>query len=109
MGGGGGMDSAPEQPWVPECTRLVAEFNEISVEAFRQEWGEGEDISMAVMQMQPTGDDIQLDIGPRGVYLVDKATGLVYKISSNGRIYYHKCVGHVTSINGKELFHQQWW
>ncbi|MBI3327261.1 MAG: hypothetical protein HYZ81_11240 [Nitrospinae bacterium] len=103
------MDSTPQQPWGPECTRLVAEFNEMSVEAFRQEWGEGEDISIAMMQMQSTRDDIQLDIGPRAVYLVENATGLVYKISSGGRISYHKCVGHVASINGKELFRQQWW
>ncbi|MBI3325862.1 MAG: hypothetical protein HYZ81_04065 [Nitrospinae bacterium] len=99
----------PGQPWVQECYRVIAEFNAISIEALRQEWGDGEEISIAVMQFHPAGNDIQLDVGPRGVFLLENATGFVYKISSDGRIYYYKCVGHITSITGKELFRQQWW
>ncbi len=106
---GGVMDGEEGQPWLEDCDRVVAEFNEVAIEAFRQEWGEGEEITIAMMQFHPATEGIQLDIGPRGAFLIENATGFVYKISSNGRIHYQKCAGHVTSVTGKDLYRQQWW
>ena len=103
------MDGKEGQPWLEDCDRAVAEFNMVAIEAFVQEWGAGEDIAITVMQSHPTGDGIQLDVGPRGVFLVEHATGFVYKIGSDGRLHYRKCAGHITSVTGKELYRQQWW
>ena len=108
-GNGGLMDSKEGQPWLADCDRAVAEFNAVAIDLFRQEWGEGEEVAIALMQSHRTSDGTQLDIGPRAVFLIENATGFVYKIGSDGRIYFHKCVGHVMRISGKDLFHQQWW
>jgi hypothetical protein len=95
--------------WLAECQRAAAEFNDIAVPAFRQEFGEYEDLSMIAMQLQPAAEGIQLDVGPRGVFVVEGATGLVFKIGSDGRIYADKCVGHITGVSGEELYRWLWW
>jgi hypothetical protein len=103
------MDTSHGQSWMDDCQRVVEEFNEVAVPAFRQEWGEGEEIAMMSMSLQAVQEDIQLDVGPRAVFLVESATGLVFKIGSNGRIREDKCVGHIAGVDGRELYRWLWW
>jgi hypothetical protein len=103
------MERDAERGWLEECQRVVAEFNDIAVPAFRQEFGKYEDLSMIAMQLQEVDGDIQLDVGPRRVFMVESPTGLVFKIGSNGRIYVDKCVGHITGVTGEELYRWLWW
>jgi hypothetical protein len=95
--------------WLEDCQRVVAEFNDVAVPAFRQEFGDYEDLSMIAMQLLPMAGDIQLDVGPRAVFVVENTTGLVFKIGSNGHIYADKCVGHITGVTGEELYRWLWW
>jgi hypothetical protein len=103
------METDQGQGWLEDCQRVVAEFNDIAVPAFRQEFGEYEDLLMISMQLQTLEEDIQLDVGPRPVFVVECATGLVFKIGSNGRIQADKCVGHITGVTGEELYRWLWW
>jgi hypothetical protein len=103
------METGQGQSWMDECQRVMAEFNDIAVPAFRQEWGEGEELSMISMTLQAVQEDIQLDVGPRAVFIVESATGLVFKIGSNGRIRYEKCIGHISGVSGEELYRWLWW
>ncbi|MGH8059614.1 MAG: hypothetical protein ACREOH_20640 [Candidatus Entotheonellia bacterium] len=103
------MDSMEGKPWLEDCQRAVTEFNDEAIPAFQQEWGIDDAVSTALMEIAFTQEDIQLDVGPRGVYLVEADTGFVYKIRSDGRVNYQKCIGHITGLSGKELFRQQWW
>jgi hypothetical protein len=103
------METEEGHDWLEDCQRLVSEFNDIAVPAFRQEFGQYEDLSMISMQLQSAQGDIQLDIGPRAVFLVESTTGLVFKIGSSGRIYADKCVGHITGVTGEELYRWLWW
>jgi hypothetical protein len=97
------------QSWMEDCQRVVDEFNLVAVPAFRQEWGEDEELLMISMQLQVVQEDIQLDVGPRPVFIVESTTGLVFKIGSNGRIRYDKCLGHISGITGQELYRWLWW
>jgi hypothetical protein len=101
------MDEGPG--WLDDCQRVVSEFNDVAVPAFRQEFGEYEDLSMISMQLMAAAGDIQLDVGPRAVFIVERETGLVFKVASNGRIYADKCVGHITGVSGEELYRWLWW
>jgi hypothetical protein len=92
-----------------ECRRIVEEFNEVAVPAFRQEYGEDEDLLTIEMSLQTAQKDIQLDVGPRPVFLVESATGLVFKIGSDGRLREDKCIGHISGITGQELYRWLWW
>ena len=103
------METDSGQIWMDDCQRVLVEFNEVAVPAFRQEWGENEELSMIAMKLQTVQKDIQLDVGPRGVFVVESATGLVFKIGSNGRVRYEKCIGHITGITGQELYRWLWW
>jgi hypothetical protein len=103
------METGQEQSWLEDCLRVVAEFNEVAVPAFRQEWGEDEELVMISMRLQAVRDDIQLDVGPRAVFIVENATGLIFKIGSNGRIRYEKCIGHISGTSGEELYRWLWW
>ena len=103
------METDQGHSWMEDCQRVVVEFNDVAVPAFRQEFGEDEDLLMISMQLQTVAEDIQLDIGPRGVFVVESATGLVFKIGSNGRIRENKCIGHITGITGQELYRWLWW
>jgi hypothetical protein len=103
------METGQGQTWMEDCQRVVAEFNTVAVPAFRQEWGEDEELLMISMHLQAVQDDIQLDVGPRPVFIVESATGLVFKIGSSGRIHYEKCVGHISGITGQELYRWLWW
>jgi hypothetical protein len=103
------MVTGQGQSWMDDCQRVVAEFNEVAVPAFRQEWGEDEELFMISMRLQEVHSDIQLDVGPRAVFIVESDTGLVFKIGSNGRIRYEKCIGHISGIGGQELYRWLWW
>jgi hypothetical protein len=103
------MERGQGQSWIEDCQRVVAEFNDVAVPAFRQEWGEDEDLLMISMQLQKVEGDIQLDVGPRAVFVVESGTGLIFKIGSNGRIREDKCVGHITGVTGQELYRWLWW
>jgi hypothetical protein len=103
------METGQGHSWMEDCQRLVAEFNEVAVPAFRQEWGEDEELLMISMRLQTLEEDIQLDVGPRAVFIVESATGLIFKIGSNGRVRYEKCVGHITGTSGEELYRWLWW
>jgi hypothetical protein len=103
------METDQGHSWMEDCQRVVVEFNTVAVPAFRQEFGEDEDLLMISMQLQTVAEDIQLDVGPRGVFVVESATGLVFKIGSNGRIREDKCIGHITGITGQELYRWLWW
>jgi len=92
-----------------DCQRIVEEFNEVAVPAFRQEYGADEDLLTIAMSLQPIQEDIQLDVGTRAVFLVEQVTGLVFKVGSNGRIREDKCIGHITGITGRELYRWLWW
>ena len=94
--------------WLEDCQRVVAEFNDVAVPAFRQEFGEYEDLLMIAMQLQAADAAIQLDVGPRTVFVVESATGLVFKIGSNGHFREDKCVGHITGITGQEFYRWLW-
>src|SRR5262245_40542589 len=103
------METGQGHSWMEDCQRVVAEFNEVAVPAFRQEWGADEELSMISMRLQAVQDDIQLDVGPRAVFIVENDTGLVFKIGSNGRIHYEKCIGQISGISGEELYRWLWW
>jgi hypothetical protein len=103
------METDQGQSWMDDCRRVVAEFNEVAVPAFRQEWGQDEELGMIAMTLQPAKEDIQLDVGPRAVFIVEYATGLVFKIGSDGSIRYEKCIGHISGISGRELYRWLWW
>jgi hypothetical protein len=103
------METSQGQGWMEDCQRVVAEFNDVAVPAFRQEWGADEELSMISMRLQAVHEDIQLEVGPRAVFIVESATGLVFKIGSNGRIREDKCIGHITGISGEELYRWLWW
>ena len=103
------METHQRQGWLEDCQRVVSEFNDVAVPAFRQEFGEYEDLLMISMRLQAAEEDIRLDVGPRAVFVVECATGLVFKIGSNGRIYADKCVGHITGVTGEELYRWLWW
>ena len=92
-----------------DCQRIVEEFNEVAVPAFRQEYGADEALLTIAMSLQPAQEDIQLDVGTRAVFLVESITGLVFKIGSNGRLREDKCIGHITGITGRELYRWLWW
>ena len=98
-----------EQSWTADCHRLVTEFNEVAVMAFRQEFGQDESPSVVEMTFHPTQEHIQLNVGPRATFLVDGETGLVFKIGSGGRVRYEKCLGHVSGVTGRELYRWLWW
>jgi hypothetical protein len=103
------METGQGHSWVEDCQRLVAEFNTVAIPAFRQEWGEDEELVMISMRLQPLEEDIQLDVGPRPVFIVERATGLIFKIGSTGRVRYEKCIGHITGTSGEELYRWLWW
>jgi hypothetical protein len=103
------METAQGQSWMEECRRIVEEFNEVAVPAFRQEYGEDEDLLTIEMSLQTAQEDTQLDVGPRPVFLVESATGLVFKIGSDGRIREDKCIGHISGVTGQELYRWLWW
>jgi hypothetical protein len=103
------METEHSQIWLEECQRVTAEFNDVAVPAFVQEWGEGEALSMIAMSLQAAEEMIRLDVGPRAVFVVENATGLVFKVGSNGRLRDDKCVGHITGITGQELYRWLWW
>jgi hypothetical protein len=103
------METSQGPSWMDDCRRVVEEFNEIAVPAFRQEWGEDEALGMISMSLQAVREDIQLDVGPRAVFAVESATGLVFKVGSDGSIHYEKCIGHITGISGRELYRWLWW
>jgi hypothetical protein len=103
------METDQEHSWLEDCQRVIAEFNEVAVPAFRQEWGEDEELSMIAMQLQTAQEALQLDVGPRRVFMVESATGLVFKIGSNGQVRYEKCIGHISGITGQELYRWLWW
>jgi|GraSoiStandDraft_29_1057270.scaffolds.fasta_scaffold3313603_1 hypothetical protein len=103
------METDQGHGWLEDCQRVVTEFNDVAVPAFRQEFGEYEDLLMISMQLQAVEEDTQLNVGPRAVFVVECATGLVFKIGSNGRLHADKCVGHITGITGQELYRWLWW
>ena len=103
------METGQEHSWMEDCQRIIEEFNEVAVPAFRQEYGEDEDLLTIAMTLHTGQEDIQLDVGPRAAFLVDSATGLVFKIGSNGRIHEDKCIGHITGTTGRELYRWLWW
>ena len=103
------METADKHTWLDDCHRVAAEFNEVALPAFRQEWGEDEDVAMITMALCNTQDDVQLTVGPRPAFLVEGATGLIYKIGSDGRVRYEKCIGHITGSTGQELYRWLWW
>ncbi|HEX9868022.1 MAG TPA: hypothetical protein VGC99_05395 [Candidatus Tectomicrobia bacterium] len=103
------MQTGEGQSWMEDCQRIVEEFNEVAVPAFRQEYGADEALLTIAMSLQPAQEDIQLDVGTRAVFLVESITGLVFKIGSNGRLREDKCIGHITGITGRELYRWLWW
>jgi hypothetical protein len=103
------METGQGQSWMEDCQRLVEEFNEVAVPAFRQEYGADEDLLAIAMSLKPAQEDIQLDVGTRAVFLVETMTGLVFKVGSNGRIREDKCIGHIGGITGRELYRWLWW
>src|SRR5687768_3412695 len=44
------METGQEQSWMDDCHRVVEEFNEVAVPAFRQEWGRDEELAMISMR-----------------------------------------------------------
>ena len=103
------MDAMERQMWMDDCQRLVAEFNDVAIPAFRQEWGEDEALSTITMELYTAHDDIQLIVGSRAAFLVEGASGLIYKIGSDGRVRYEKCLGLITGVTGRELYQWLWW
>lgn len=98
-----------EQAWTADCHRLAAEFNAVAVGAFLQEFGADEATSVIEMTFQPLGEDLHLNVGGRATFLVDAATGLVFKIGTGGHVRYEKCIGHISSVSGQELYRWLWW
>jgi len=35
-----------------DCRRAVVEFNDVAIPAFRQEWGDGEEVSIITMKIR---------------------------------------------------------
>jgi len=103
------METGQGQSWMEDCQRLVEEFTEVAVPAFRQEYGADEDLLTIAMRLQPIQEDIQLDVGTRAVFLVESLTGLVFKVGSHGQIREDKCIGHISGITGRELYRWLWW
>ena len=103
------METDQGQSWEDDCQRVVEEFNEVAVPAFRQEWGADEELAMIAMTFQPSQKDVQLDVGPRAVFIVEYASGLVFKIGADGSVRYEKCIGHISGITGRELYRWLWW
>jgi hypothetical protein len=103
------METGQGYSWMEDCQRIVEEFNEVAVPAFRQEYGADEDLLTIAMSLQPAQEDIQLDVGTRAAFLVESITGLVFKIGSNGRLREDKCIGHITGITGREVYGWLWW
>lgn len=53
---------------------------------------------------------LYLDEGTCGVWLVDRATGEVYRIkSAYGVPDKRKCLGHIDTITGADLHRLRWW
>lgn len=51
-----------------------------------------------------------LDIGTSGAWIVDKTSGLIYKIKScYGVPNPKKCLGHVNEVSGLKLHQLRWW
>jgi hypothetical protein len=98
-----------EQAWTADCHRLVAQFNEVARTAFLQEYGADEATAVIEMTFQALQEDLQLDVGGRATFLIDGATGLVFKIGSAGRVRYEKCIGHISGVSGQELYRWLWW
>jgi hypothetical protein len=103
------MEPMDANVWLDDCQRVTGEFNDVSLPAYRREMGNDEDISMMVMKLHVVHGDIHLDVGPRAVFLVEGASGLVFKISGDGHIRYEKCIGHIGSVSGKDLYRWLWW
>lgn len=103
------MEAMGGQVWLADCQRVVGEFNDVAVPAYRQEWGKDEELSMMAMGLRAVNEDIHLDVGPRPTFYVEAASGLVFKIGSDGQIRYEKCIGHIGGISGRELYRWLWW
>jgi hypothetical protein len=103
------METDQGQSWMDDCRRVIEEFNEVAVPAFRQEMGEDEELAMIAMTLQAAQENILLDVGPRAVFIVEYASGLVFKIGSDGNVRYDKCIGHISGITGRELYRWLWW
>jgi hypothetical protein len=103
------MDTMDGQEWLGDCQRVMGEFNDVAVPAYRQEMGRDEELSMMVMAVRTIDADLQLDVGPRATFLIEGASGLVFKIGSDGRVRYDKCVGHISGISGMDLYRWLWW
>ena len=52
------METDQRHGWLEDCQRVVTEFNDVAVPAFRQEFGEYEDLLMISMQLQAVEEDI---------------------------------------------------
>jgi len=103
------METMDGKMWLDDCQRVTGEFNDVSLPAYRREMGEDEEISMMVMKLQAVHDDIQLEVGPRATFFVEGASGLVFKIGSDGQIRYEKCIGHISGVSGMDLYRWLWW
>ena len=80
------METGQGYSWMEDCQRIVEEFNEVAVPAFRQEYGADEDLLTIAMSLQPAQEDIQLDVGTRAAFLVESITGLVFKMVASAKI-----------------------
>jgi hypothetical protein len=98
-----------ERLWLEDCRRVVDEFNDVALAAFRQEFGNGEASAVIEMALCAEQEDLQLTVGARASFLVEGATGLVFKIGSDGRVRYEKCLGHISGVSGRELYRWLWW
>ena len=103
------MDTMDGKVWLDDCQRVTGEFNEVSLPAFRREMGNHEEISIMAMKPRVLHEDIQLEVGPRATFFVEGASGLVFKISSDGQIRYEKCIGHISGVSGRDLYRWLWW
>ena len=50
-----------------------------------------------------------IDIGNTGVFMVEKATGNIYRIKAYSQVYKNKCCGNIETIKSEELFKLRWW
>jgi hypothetical protein len=98
-----------KQSWLADGQRLAAAFNAVAVMAFLQEFGAAEATSVIEMTLDTVQEDLHLNVGGRAAFLVDGATGLVFKIGTAGRVNYEKCVGHISGVTGQELYRWLWW
>ena len=98
-----------KQSWMADSHRLAAEFNAVAVTAFLQEFGAVEATSVIEMTVHTVQEDLHLNVGGRATFLVDGATGLVFKIGTGGRVRYEKCIGHISGATGQELYRWLWW